>query len=162
MTRAIFPGTFDPVHYGHLDVIRRAVAIFDELIVSVYNLPLKDLLFSTEERIALLEEALADMSNVRVGQYDCLTVDYAQVEKAQVIVRGLRVFSDFEFEFRMALTNQRLAPGVEMVFFMTRQEHTFLSASTVKEVAALGGDISTMVPLHVRRALLARFGREGG
>ena len=115
-----------------------------------------------EERIALLEESVADMSNVRVGQYDCLTVDYAQIEKAQVIVRGLRVFSDFEFEFRMALTNQRLAPGVEMVFLMTRQEHTFLSASTVKEVADLGGDISTMVPPHVRRALSAHFGREGG
>ena len=162
MTRAIFPGTFDPVHYGHLDVIQRAASIFDELIVSVYSRPLKNLLFSTEERIAMLKEAVADISNVRVGQYDCLTVDYAQAEKAQVIVRGLRVFSDFEFEFRMALTNQRLAPGVEMMFLMTREEHTFLSASTVKEVAALSGDISTMVPLHVRRALWERSGREGG
>lgn len=159
-TRAVFPGTFDPVHFGHLDIIHRAAAIFDELVVAVYSRPMKDLLFSTEERITLLKRELADMPNIRVGQYDCLTVDYARKEQAQAIVRGLRVFSDFEFEFRMALTNKRLASGVEMVFFMTREEHTFLSSTTVKEVASLHGDISTMVPPHVCRVLQAYFAQE--
>jgi pantetheine-phosphate adenylyltransferase len=162
MTRAIFPGTFDPVHYGHVDVARRAAAIVDELIVAVYSRPLKDLLFSTEERLRLLEEAIRGIPNARVGQYDCLTVDYARAQGAQVIVRGLRVFSDFEFEFRMALTNQRLAPGVEMMFLMTREEHTFLTSSTVKEVAFLQGDITSMVPPHVCRALQARCAGDQG
>jgi pantetheine-phosphate adenylyltransferase len=160
MTRAVFPGTFDPVHLGHLDIIHRAAAIFDDLIVAVYNRPLKSLLFSTKERIALLEEELSELPNIRVGHYDCLTVDYARAEKAQAIVRGLRVFSDFEFEFRMALTNSRLAPDIEMVFFMTREEHTFLSSTTVKEVASLHGDISTMVSPAVSRVLQARFAEE--
>jgi pantetheine-phosphate adenylyltransferase len=161
MIRGIFPGTFDPVHYGHLDIIQRASALVDELIVAIYTRPLKSLLFSVEERVVLVEEAVADMPNVQVGQYECLTVDYAKAEKAQVIVRGLRVFSDFEFEFRMALTNKRLVPDVEMMFLMTREEHTFLSSTTVKEVASLNGDISTMVPPHVCRALQAR-NRETG
>lgn len=154
--RAVFPGTFDPVHYGHVDIARRAAAIVDELIVAVYSRPLKNLLFTTKERVLLLEEAVQGIPNTRVGQYDCLTVDYARAQEAQVIVRGLRVFSDFEFEFRMALTNQRLARDVEMVFLMTREEHTFLTSSTVKEVAFLHGDISSMVPPHVCRALKAR------
>ncbi|MBN1314675.1 MAG: pantetheine-phosphate adenylyltransferase [Anaerolineales bacterium] len=157
MIRAIYPGTFDPVHYGHVDIARRAAAIFDELIVAVYDRPQKDLLFSTSERVALVVKALADITNVRVDSYHSLTVDYAKAMKAQVIVRGLRVFSDFEFEFRMALTNQRMAPGIEMVNLMTREEHTFLSSSTVKEVASLMGDISSMVPPHVHKAMLKRF-----
>jgi len=162
MIRAIFPGTFDPVHYGHVDIVQRAAAIFDDLIVAVYNRPLKNLLFTAEERGDMLAKAIADIPNARVGQYGCLTVDYAQAQNAQVIVRGLRVFSDFEFEFRMALTNQRLAPNLEMVSLMTREEHTFLSSTTVKEVASLNGDITSMVPPHVRRALLARFKVSGG
>ena len=161
MIRGIFPGTFDPVHYGHLDIVQRASALVDELVVAVYSRPLKSLLFAVEERVALVEEAVADIPNVRVGQYECLTVDYAKAEKAQVIVRGLRVFSDFEFEFRMALTNKRLVPDVEMMFLMTREEHTFLSSTTVKEVASLNGDISTMVPPHVGQALRARYGDAG-
>ncbi len=156
MIRAVFPGTFDPVHYGHVDIARRAAAIFDELIVAVYSRPLKNLMFTIEERVLLLEEAIRGIPNARVGQYDCLTVDYARAQEAQVIVRGLRVFSDFEFEFRMALTNKRLAPDVEMICLMTREEHTFLTSSTVKEVAFLQGDISSMVPPHVCRALRAR------
>ena len=162
MTRAIFPGTFDPVHYGHVDIARRAARIVDELVVAVYSRPLKDLLFSTEERVRLLEEAIEGIPNAWVGQYDCLTVDYARAQGAQVIVRGLRVFSDFEFEFRMALTNQRLAPGVEMMFLMTREEHTFLTSSTVKEVAFLQGNITSMVPPHVCRALQVRCASDQG
>ena len=157
MIRAIYPGTFDPVHYGHIDIAKRAAAIFDEVIVAVYSRPLKNLLFSVEERVALVQESIADIPNARVDAYDTLTVDYAKATDAQVIVRGLRVFSDFEFEFRMALTNQRLASGIETVNLMTKEEHTFLSSTTVKEVAELNGDITSMVPPTVRQALLARF-----
>jgi len=157
MIRAIYPGTFDPFHLGHMDIAKRAAAIFDELIVAVYSRPLKNLLFTVEERVALVEEAIASIPNARVDSYASLTVDYAKATNSQVIVRGLRVFSDFEFEFRMALTNQRLAPGIEIVNLMTKEEHTFLSSTTVKEVAELDGDITSMVPPHVRKALLARF-----
>ena len=107
--------------------------------------------------MALLERAIESIPNARVGSYDCLTVDYARAQGAKVIVRGLRVFSDFEFEFRMALTNQRLAPGIEMVSLMTREQHTFLSSTTVKEVISLKGDVSSMVPPHVQDAMRARF-----
>jgi pantetheine-phosphate adenylyltransferase len=164
MTTAIYPGTFDPIHNGHIDIARRAVRIFDELVVAVYDRPLKSLLFNTAERLALLEEALASTPRVRVVSYNTLTVDFARQVGAHVIVRGLRVFSDFELEFRMALTNERLAPDIESVCFITNQEHTFLSSSTVKEVASLGGDISGMVPPHVAEAIMARFtllGEEG-
>lgn len=157
MIRAVYPGTFDPVHYGHVDIVQRAAAIFDQLIVAVYDRPQKNLLFSADDRVAMLETAVAGVPDVQVDHYGCLTVDYARAKDVQVIVRGLRVFSDFEFEFRLALTNQRLAPEVEVVSLMTREEHTFLSASTVKEVASLNGDISSMVPPHVGEALRARF-----
>ncbi len=157
MIRAIYPGTFDPVHYGHIDIAKRAAAIFDELIVAVYSRPLKNLLFTVEERVAMMQESIADIPNARVDSYDTLTVDYAKAAHSQVIVRGLRVFSDFEFEFRMALTNQRLAPEIEIVSLMTKEEHTFLSSTTVKEVAELNGDITSMVPPTVRQTLLARF-----
>ncbi len=110
----------------------------------------------------MVEQAIADIPNAWVGHYYCLTVDHAKALDAQVIVRGLRVFSDFEFEFRMALTNRRLTPEVEMVSLMTHEEHTFLSSSTVKEVAALNGDVSSMVPPHVQEALLAHFARADG
>jgi pantetheine-phosphate adenylyltransferase len=164
MTTAIYPGTFDPIHNGHIDIARRAVRIFDELVVAVYDRPLKSLLFNTAERLALLEGALSSTPRIRVASYHTLTVDFARQVGAHVIVRGLRVFSDFELEFRMALTNERLAPDIESVCFITNQEHTFLSSSTVKEVASLGGDISGMVPPHVVEAIKARFallGEEG-
>lgn len=157
MIRAIYPGTFDPVHFGHMDIAKRAAAIFDELIVAVYSRPMKNLLFDVEERVALVQEAIANIPNARVDSYYSLTVDYAKKTDSQVIVRGLRVFSDFELEFRMALTNRRLAPGIEIVNLMTKEDHTFLSSTTVKEVAELDGDITSMVPPHVRKALLARF-----
>jgi pantetheine-phosphate adenylyltransferase len=157
MTTAIYPGTFDPIHNGHIDIVRRAVKIFDGLVVAVYDRPLKSLFFNTNERLRLLEEALGDIPRVRLVSYNTLTVDLAKREKAQVIVRGLRVFSDFELEFRMALTNKRLAPDVEVVCLITSEEHTFLSSSTVKEVASLGGDVSGMVPPHVAEALKVRF-----
>jgi pantetheine-phosphate adenylyltransferase len=153
MVKAVFPGTFDPIHYGHIDIAQRAARLFDELVIAVYDRPLKSLLFSPEERIALVTEALRDQPRIQVVGYSGLTVDFCHRVGAQVIVRGLRVFSDFEFEFRMALANHRLAPDVEIVIFITNEEHTFLSASTVREIASLGGDVSSMVPAHVNAAL---------
>jgi len=153
MVRALFPGTFDPVHYGHIDIAARAARLFDEVVIAVYDRPLKSLLFSPEERIALVEEALKDTPHIRVMGYSGLTVDFCRKVKAQVIVRGLRVFSDFEFEFRMALANHRLAPDIEIVAFITAEEHTFLSSTTVREIAMLNGDVSSMVPPHVEEAL---------
>lgn len=156
---AVFPGTFDPIHYGHIDIALRAARLFDRLIVAVYDKPLKNLLFSPAERIALVEETFRDHPNITVTGYSGLTVEFCRSVGAQVIVRGLRVFSDFEHEFRMALANHRLAPEIEVVALITHDEHTFLSSTTVREIASLGGDVSTMVPPHVAEALRRRFGQ---
>jgi pantetheine-phosphate adenylyltransferase len=161
MAIAIYPGTFDPIHNGHIDITRRAVEVFDELIVAVYDRPLKSLLFNTAERLELLEKTLGEVPRVRIASYSTLTVDFARQMGAPVIVRGLRVFSDFELEFRMALTNKRLAPDIEVVCLITSEEHTFLSSSTVKEGASLGGDVSGMVPPNVAKAMKARFAELG-
>jgi pantetheine-phosphate adenylyltransferase len=150
---ALYPGTFDPIHFGHVDIATRACNIFDELVVAVYDRPAKRLLFTVEERVALARQALTDLSNLRVVPYGGLTVEFARQASAQAIVRGLRVISDFELEYQMALTNRQLGPGVESVCLMTRQAHAFLSSSIVKEIALLGGDVSGMVPPHVAIAL---------
>lgn len=155
MVRALFPGTFDPIHYGHIDIANRASRLFDEIVVAVYDKPLKSLFFSPEKRISLVEEALGENPKINVTGYSGLTVEYARAIKAQVIVRGLRVFSDFEFEFRMALANHRLRPDIEYMALITAEEHTFLSSTTVREIATLGGDVSSMVPPHVNEALRA-------
>ncbi len=155
--KAVFPGTFDPIHYGHLDIARRAARLFDELIVAVYDRPLKSLIFSPDERIALAQQAIKDEANISVVGYSGLTVSFCKKINAQVIVRGLRVFSDFEYEFRMALANHRLVPEIEVVSLITSEEHTFLSSSTVREIASLGGDVSSMVPPHVEEVLRRRF-----
>lgn len=157
MVRAVFPGTFDPIHYGHIDIALRATRLFDEVIVAVFNKPLKNLLFSPEERMRLVEQTFAGTPKIRVTGYNGLTVEFCHRIDAHVIVRGLRVFSDFEYEFRMALANHRLAPDVEIVPFITHEEHTFLSSTTVREIASLGGNITSMVPPHVAKALSARF-----
>ena len=153
MRTAVYPGTFDPVTNGHVDIATRAAALFDHLIVAVYARPLKGLLFSTSERLEMMQEALRDLPNVSVESYDCLTVDYVHQKGARFIVRGLRVISDFELEFQMALTNRNLAPEIDTVCLMTSQENLFLSASIVKEIAMLGGCIDGMVPPHVASAL---------
>lgn len=157
MIRAVFPGTFDPIHYGHIDIAYRAAKLFDEIVVAVYDRPLKSLLLSPSERIQLAEETFRQDKNITVSGYGGLTVEFCRRINAQVIVRGLRVFSDFEYEFRMALANQRLSPDIEVVALITHEEHTFLSGSTVREIASLGGDIRSMVPPHVEKVLATRF-----
>ena len=157
MIRAIYPGTFDPIHNGHIDIANRATKLFDEVIISVYERPLKSLLFSPEERMSLVRETFKNMPKIKVLGYSGLTVDFANEIEAQVIVRGLRVFSDFEFEFRLALANTELAPNIETMALITSKEHTFMSSTTVREIASLGGDVSMMVPPHVNAALIERF-----
>ena len=156
MVRALFPGTFDPIHYGHIDIATRAARLFDEVVVAVYDKPLKSLMFLPEERMSLVREAVKDNPKIKVTGYSGLTVDFARKVDAQVIVRGLRVFSDFEFEFRMALANQRLSKDIETVALIAAEQHTFLSSSTVREIATLGGDVSSMVPSFVEKALHAK------
>jgi pantetheine-phosphate adenylyltransferase len=157
MPTAIYPGTFDPVHNGHIDIATRAAGLFEHLTVAIYARPLKSLLFSTEERKVMMEEALAHIPNLSVQTYNGLTVDFARQLHAQAIVRGLRVISDFELEFQMALTNKKLAPDLEFVCLMTSQEYAFISASTVKEIALLDGCVDGMVPASVALALHAKF-----
>ena len=162
MVRALFPGTFDPIHYGHMDIANRASKLFDEVVMAVYDKPLKNLLFSPEERMSLVKEAFSNNPKIKVTGYSGLTIEFAQKIEAQVIVRGLRVFSDFEFEFRMALANQRLAgAAVETVALITAEQHTFLSSSTVREIAMLNGNVSSMVPPHVERALKEKVAQMG-
>jgi pantetheine-phosphate adenylyltransferase len=157
MIRALFPATFDPIHNGHIDIAERAVKLFDEIVVAVYEMPQKSLLLSTETRFALVKETFKNEPKIKVTTYHGLTVDYCHEIKAQVIVRGLRVLSDFEYEFRMALANRQLAPDIETVSLITSKEHSFLSSTTVREVSSLGGDVSGMVPPNVKKALAARF-----
>ncbi len=154
---AVFPGSFNPIHYGHVDIAKRALRMFDEVYVAVYVHPGKIDLFSAEERVAMVKESLKDEPRVRVASYNRLTVDYAREMGAQAIVRGLRVFSDFELEFRMALANRRLAPEIEIVTFIAAEEHLHISSSTIREIASLEGDVSSMTPPHVVEALGRKF-----
>ena len=157
MVTALYPGTFDPVTMGHLNVARRAAQLFDDLIVAVYDTPSKSLLFNTEERVGLMREAVADMANVSVRPFTGLVVNTARDAGAAAIIRGLRSGPDFEYESQMFFMNRRLEPEVDMVSLMSDQEHMFISSSLLKEVAQLGGDISGMVPDHVARALAEKY-----
>jgi pantetheine-phosphate adenylyltransferase len=165
MSTAVFPGTFDPITNGHIDIAQRAAALFDHLVVAVYAHPIKTLLFTPDERLKLAQEVFEDWPNVTVETYDGLTVDMARKKGAKAIIRGLRVVGDFEFEFQMALMNRTLAPEVESVCLLTTKEYYFLSSSIVKEVAKLNGNISELVPPHVVTALdqkIRALGEEAG
>lgn len=157
MSKVLFPGTFDPFHYGHLDIAKRAAKMFDLVVIAVYDKPIKSLLFDPETRMALVRETVKDLKGIQVVGYSGLTVAFAKQIGANAILRGLRVFSDFEFEFRMALANRRLDDEIDTIAMITNEENTFLSSSTVKEIASLGGDVSSMVPPHVNDALLKKY-----
>ncbi|MGH7936389.1 MAG: pantetheine-phosphate adenylyltransferase [Chthoniobacterales bacterium] len=146
MLRAIYPGSFDPVTNGHLDVIERARKLFDEVIVAVAHNDQKQPLFSLEERVELLRKVTGSLEGVKIAPLDGLLVEFAVQEKAQAVVRGLRAVSDFEFEFQMALMNRKLESSVETIFLMPKEEYTYLSSRIVKEIARLGGDVGAFVP----------------
>lgn len=150
---AIYPGTFDPITYGHVDVVERAVEIFDRVIVAVAHNSTKQPLFTTRERLKLLRDTLGKYKNVEVDQFDGLLVDYARKKKAKAIVRGLRAISDFEYEFQMALMNRKLAEHITTVFLMPHEKYTYLNSSLVREIVLLGGDVSEFVPPNVGKAL---------
>lgn len=159
MKSAIYPGSFDPVTYGHLDVIKRAADIFDELTVSVLNNHLKTPLFSAEERVNILQEATKDMPNVKVDSFSGLLIDYAKEKDIHVVIRGLRAITDFEYELQVAQTNRKLSNGnVDTMFLTTSLEYAYLSSSSVKEIACFKGDISMCVPDFVAKLIYEKYG----
>ena len=158
---AIYPGSFDPVTFGHLDIIDRASRIFDHLIVSVFVHSAKKHMFEVPERVAMLKTALKGKKNVSVDCFEGLLVDYARKMRISVIVRGLRAISDLEYEFQIAAVNRTLSPGIETVFFMPRQRYTYLSSSVVRDIAHFNGDVSKLVPQHVAKQIGARW-KKGG
>ena len=151
--RAVYPGTFDPVTYGHLDLITRAAKIFEEVIVAVAHNPSKRPLFGVQERVALLKQATRGVRGVTIDAFDSLVVRYVRRQRAGVMIRGLRMLSDFEYEFQMALTNRKLSAEVETIFLMPSESHAYVSARLIKEAAALGADLSAFVPPFVEAAL---------
>jgi pantetheine-phosphate adenylyltransferase len=157
MKRAIYPGSFDPVTNGHIDVAERARKLFDEVIVAVAHNDEKQALFSLEERLDLLRRTVGKIDNVRVAHFEGLLIDFAVREEANAVIRGLRAVSDFEFEFQMALMNRKLQDSVETIFLMPKEEYTYLSSRLVKEIGRLGGDVSKFVPPDVASALGKKF-----
>jgi len=161
VTIAVYPGSFDPVTNGHLDIVIRASRLFDPVIMAVFDGPSKkNRLFSIEERLVLLKEATREIPRVKVDTYANLTVDYARSTGASVIVRGMRAASDFEYEFQVAQIYQTQAPDIDVVLFMASHQYTFFSSSMVKEIASLGGDVSWLVPSHVVPALRRAYGQK--
>jgi pantetheine-phosphate adenylyltransferase len=154
--RAIFPGSFDPITNGHLDVIQRGIKLFDELIIAVGRSPIKDALFTPEERVEMIAELVADMPSVSVEDFDGLTVEYAAKKKADVILRGLRSLTDVHYEFKLAMTNRSVA-GIETVFMIAGEQYGFTSSTLIREVASLGGNVSNLVPKNVYDRLQQRL-----
>ncbi|RKY31832.1 MAG: pantetheine-phosphate adenylyltransferase [Candidatus Omnitrophota bacterium] len=152
--KAVYPGSFDPITYGHLDIIKRAQEIFSEVIIAVAHNPRKKPLFSVEERVEMIKRASRDdIEGLIIEDFDGLVIDYTSKKKAKVIIRGLRMISDFEYEFQMALTNRKLAPQLETIFLMPQESYSYLSSSLLKEAASLGADLSHFVPDFVEKAL---------
>jgi pantetheine-phosphate adenylyltransferase len=161
MTRiAIYPGSFDPVTNGHLDIVKRGLKLFDKIIVTILYNPGKETLFSVEERLGMLRESIKSLSHIEIDRYDGLLVDYAAKRKAQAILRGMRAVSDFEYEFQMALMNRRLNREIQTVFLMTGLRWIFTSSSIIKEAARFGGNIEGMVPPNVLEKLKIKFGQK--
>jgi len=158
---AIYPGTFDPLTLGHLDLIERSAEIFDQLILGIAADSPKDAMFSLEERMQMAHDVVADMGNVRIESFSCLLVQFAQAKKASLLVRGLRAYSDFEYEFQLALTNRKMAPEIETLFMMPKEIHSYVSSSTVRQIVRFGGDASQFVPEPVQ-AFLERKAQELG
>ena len=156
---AVYPGSFDPITNGHLDIIRRSQGLFDLIIIAVNDNPPKDYLFRGEERVRMVKEVLGDFSDVEVEKFEGLLVDYARDKGADFIIRGLRALSDFEYEFQMDLMNRRLNPHIETIYLMTNQEYSYLSSSIIKEMVRLGGSTSGLVPDSVREKLLKKMKR---
>lgn len=157
MTRAIYPGSFDPVTKGHLDIIIRSRKIMEHLTVTVLENPRKVATFNIEQRVEMLKMVTEPFPNVQVDYYKGLLIDYAKQKEIGIIIKGLRAISDFEFEFQMALVNQKLDPAIETLFMMTNSKYSYLSSSIVKEIAALGGDISSLVPNEVYDIIVAKY-----
>ena len=157
--KAIYPGTFDPVTHGHLDVIERASKIYDRVFIGIAHSKEKKPLFSVKERISMLKKATAGLKNVEVEDFDGLVVDYAKRKKVRVIIRGLRMISDFEFEFQMALTNRKLAEKIETIFMMTNEAYAYLSSKLIKEAVSLGADVKSFVPPFVADKLKEKLKR---
>jgi len=156
---AVYPGTFDPVTNGHLDIIRRGSRLFSRVVVAILQNPAKDPLFSLDERTKMVAQATSDLSNVRVDAFEGLLVDYARGQGARVIVRGLRAVSDFEFEMQMAMMNRRMNEEVETVFMMPSESYSYVSSRLVREVVMLGGSVEGIVPQAVAKALAVKFGK---
>jgi len=159
LTIAIYPGAFDPITNGHLDIATRAAKLFDKVIIGVFDTPAKNILFPTEERVELVRQAISDLPNVEVQSFTSLTIDFAKEVGAKAIVRGLRVVTDFEREFEMALMNKKLSPDVDVVCLMTNLQYQFLSSSLLKEVASMDGDINSLAPKQVVAALMKKYNR---
>jgi len=156
---ALYPGSFDPVTFGHLDIADRALRVFDNVIIAVADNPYKNTMFTAEERVAMLEEVTREFDNIKVTRFQCLTVQYAHQCGVVAIIRGLRALSDFEYEFQMALTNRAISPEIEMVYMMPQQPYTFVSSSMAKELAAFDGEIDKFVPNIVADMLRRKMGK---